>query len=617
MQTRNSSRSDNTSVKPVVNEGATSTEKEKLLREIQELESIVKQCEWNLETTRFRDVEKRATELLSSKTIPRRSKIPNVEVDLQNDLYRFAGLQCAQYRRQELIFNFNSMKEQWEDSIYALQIFLKNGKASLGKWVMPMSIDMNHLLTQTPIDDMKNLTSFLKNCKHNIDCYGVRQEQFLSLKERLSRMKYCVLQSNLGYTQITLELCGVYDSEDDKYINLVICIMYHSDRARPHKIEVDTTDKDKLSDDLRQRLKTSLKGFKILDLHTAFDKVLMEDNSAFTWIRTDDSDDSPMELTDVSSSEEEGFLAQVNSNRKKSLRKAGKTKREKRKQELQKKWNERKKRKAPLKSIGADEEEDEVDSRPKAKISRTESPLPRIPKKNEKEKVVASPSRQQKKIAKNLAEDTTPLMNPKVRLKQIKLNFQTKQATNSDSVDTNPLFQLNLRKKLDTKQLKTAKLITSTPISKNHKRIPSSSSLSIDSIPHIKPTKEIANKLNDSRNTNKLNSSRRSNRLSDSKDTGKMNDSRNTNRLDDSRNNNRLKDPKNTNKLDDSNSTTKLKESKKSNLPKNKNTLKKTNKSVQSKSKSNSKRITVRSTLRSNVPKTNQHPMRSGGKLKK
>jgi hypothetical protein len=48
--------------------------------------------------------------------------------------------------------------------------------------MMPVSVDMNQMLTETPIDDLKNLTSFIKNCKHNIDCYVVRQEQFISLK---------------------------------------------------------------------------------------------------------------------------------------------------------------------------------------------------------------------------------------------------------------------------------------------------------------------------------------------------------------------------------------------------------------------------------------------------
>lgn len=107
-------------------------------------------------------------------------------------------------------------------------------------------------------------------------------------------MKHCTLQSDMGFKQISLELYGVHDNESDTYINLIIHLLYHSDQARPSKIEVDTI-KSKLSDDTKQRLKIWLKKFKALDLQTAFDKILTEDNSTFTWMRVDDSE-SPLEL---------------------------------------------------------------------------------------------------------------------------------------------------------------------------------------------------------------------------------------------------------------------------------------------------------------------------------
>lgn len=107
-------------------------------------------------------------------------------------------------------------------------------------------------------------------------------------------MKHCTLQSDMGYTHIALELYGVHDKESDRYINLIIYLLYHSNNARPHKINIDTMEKNKLNDDLRQQLKVCLNEFKILDLPTAFDKILTED-SAFTWTRASDSD-SPLEL---------------------------------------------------------------------------------------------------------------------------------------------------------------------------------------------------------------------------------------------------------------------------------------------------------------------------------
>lgn len=106
-------------------------------------------------------------------------------------------------------------------------------------------------------------------------------------------MKHCTLQSDIGFKQISLELYGVHDNENDTYMNLIIHLLYHFDKARPSKIEIDRN-KGKLSDDTKQRLKISLKKFKVLDLQTAFNEILTED-STFTWTREDDSE-SPLEL---------------------------------------------------------------------------------------------------------------------------------------------------------------------------------------------------------------------------------------------------------------------------------------------------------------------------------
>lgn len=113
-------------------------------------------------------------------------------------------------------------------------------------------------------------------------------------QERLSDAKHCVLQSNIGYTQVSLELSGVHDNKDDEYMHIKVYLMYHSHNARPCKVEVESTGKNQLNNDKRLRMKSSLKIFKIYELKIAF-KMLMEDNSEFTWIQTDDDDDNPMD----------------------------------------------------------------------------------------------------------------------------------------------------------------------------------------------------------------------------------------------------------------------------------------------------------------------------------
>ncbi|KAL0134253.1 hypothetical protein PUN28_001209 [Cardiocondyla obscurior] len=272
---------------------AKAAEKKKLIEQIKELRFIIKQCKQDLQISCFKDVEKYVTKehLQRLEISPR--ELPNVEYDLQTDLYRFAGFWCVKSQRHELIFNFTSSNKEQKDYTYAVQIFIENKKSTLGKWVMPMSINMDQLLSETPIKEPKDLISFVKNCKHHVACYTVRQEQFLSLQKHISQIKYCTLQTDIGFRLISLELFGTYDKENNKYMNLIIHLRYYSDKARPYAIEVDTRDKSKLSDETKQKLKSWLKKFRMYNLQTAFDKILKED-SIFIWTQT--NDESLLEL---------------------------------------------------------------------------------------------------------------------------------------------------------------------------------------------------------------------------------------------------------------------------------------------------------------------------------
>ncbi|XP_011866539.1 PREDICTED: uncharacterized protein LOC105561296 [Vollenhovia emeryi] len=497
MQKRGSvSKGENRTVRPTSEGAAAVTEKERLLREVQELRCIIKQCEWSLQTVRFKDVKQRVTDRVLRDLVapPRLGRMPNVDVDLQSDLYRFAGFRCIKFQRNELVFSFTSTNGEQRDNAHAVQIFVKDGKGNLGKWVMPMSIDMNDILSETPIDQLKNVTAFIKNCKHNADCYAVRREQFLSLKESTSRMKHCTLQSDMGFKQLSLELCGVHDIESDSYINVIIYLLYHSDKARPHKIDVDSTNGRKLSDDTRQRLKACLKEFKISDLQTAFDKVL-EDNSTFTWVQTEDSE-SPLELNDTSISDEESFLTKLQSDRKRASRRL------KRKSELQKKWNKRKRQKnvANIKSS----EDDQEDSRSRAEVSRAESQR-RVPMRGKETKKATFISKR-RKSNKTLLEEATPVHKSKV-LKQTKLNFQAREATNSNANES--FFESKLCSRPDgpSKRPMTAEVFatsgkpfTSTPLRVNLTRLPLSPNLENNDLTSIETTKKTANKLGNSKN---------------------------------------------------------------------------------------------------------------------
>lgn len=135
-----------------------------------------------MNTLCFKDIEEHITKLQMPTTQLDFDKIPNVKADLQNEMYNLAGFNCVKYHRNEFVFNFTTINGLQEKNTYAVQIFIKNGKGFLGKWVMPMSINMNDILTKTPIDKIKNINVFLKNCQRHINCYVQRQEQYLKFK---------------------------------------------------------------------------------------------------------------------------------------------------------------------------------------------------------------------------------------------------------------------------------------------------------------------------------------------------------------------------------------------------------------------------------------------------
>ncbi|KYN35927.1 hypothetical protein ALC56_09718 [Trachymyrmex septentrionalis] len=483
METQSStsgSNNDNENIESA-NKDATATEKTKLRQEIKELRNIIKQHERNLQT-RFKEIENHLTKrpLETSLTF---SKILNVKVTLKNDLYRFAGFRCVKFQKNESVFNFTSTNEKQTDNTQAVQIFVKDGKTELGKWVMPVSININNILSKTPIDKLKKLSTFIKNCKHNVDCYTARQEQFLSLKEYMSSMKHCTLQSDMGFKQVSLELYGVHNSENNSYMNLIIHLLYHQDTARPYKVQVDTTNGNKLNDDIKQRLKTYFKKFKMLDLQTAFDEILSEDNSTFTWMQEDDTE-SLLELNDTSSSDE-NFIVQLQSERTRSLRKS------RRKRELKKKWSERIRRKTTTENTIEDSSEaNQETNHPNAKKRRIKSPQRVLIKKKKAEK--ATSVLKQKKINKNPIE-ITPFHKSKIKLKQTKLNFQTQAATTSNA---NQIFssESKLGNKPD-KRSKIPELITSTPLHPKIRNVPLSSTLEINDITRIDTTKKTANRL--------------------------------------------------------------------------------------------------------------------------
>ena len=292
--------------------------KSRLKNQIKELKSIILQMEWSLNLVKFGNT-KLAYDLNVPGSLINKDiyQVPNINIKLQSELYRYSGLYCVEISHKQYIFNFSPLNRYDKGNTFAVQILNKKNVGTLGKWIMPMSVDLNDLISEFPISKLKNIPRFVRTCKHYINCYMIRCQQFNALKDSICQIQDCTLQTNLGYTCINLELTGVHDVNNNVYINIILYLMYNINEARPHKIEVDSKTGDELNITTKKQLKTSLKCFKMFDLETAFHKMLIK--KPFTWSR-DNNEDSPVETNRFSCSEEEGYLKNFSFIRKKRLR---------------------------------------------------------------------------------------------------------------------------------------------------------------------------------------------------------------------------------------------------------------------------------------------------------
>ncbi|XP_076239547.1 uncharacterized protein LOC143182445 [Calliopsis andreniformis] len=290
--------------------------KDKLRKQIKELRSINMEMTCNLNIYCFKDVK-----VVTKPTDPEEinayaHEVVNVQTIFESELYRYAGFYCTKFLENEYVFKFSPSNKYDIKNTFGMQILIKDGKGTLGKWVMPMSIDLDDLKIEFSIDDPKNLPHFLRMCKNYIDCYFIRCEQYNTLMDTVSNIKDCKLQTSFGYTDFILELRGVYCVEDESYVDIIIFLIYAIDETRPYKIEVDSTiGRPKLNKRLRRQLQSSLQVFQLLDLQAAFD--CMFDKEPFIWSKLS-NDDTILQTNNLSSEEEEGFLETLLSSEKTS-----------------------------------------------------------------------------------------------------------------------------------------------------------------------------------------------------------------------------------------------------------------------------------------------------------
>ncbi|XP_076226620.1 uncharacterized protein LOC116432598 [Nomia melanderi] len=410
-------------------------EKDKLKKQIEELNSIILEMQWNLDLCAFKKIKTIPESNISSVPIdPDISKVPNINVELASDLFRFAGFRCIKFTKNEFIFNFSSQSKYDKDNIFAVQILHKKRKWTLGKWVMPISIDLEDLVCQFS-NDASDIPCFLKACKHYIDCYFLRCEQYNALKETVSHLKNCTLQTNDGYTNIILNLMGVHNVESNAYLNIDIHLRYNFDEIWPQHITVDSQTHQQLNTQIKQQLKESLICFKLCDLCKAFEK--MFNDTPFTWSKEDD-EDSPLEISNASGSDEEGFLDKFSFRKKETISKTGK------------------KRKRKVRDISKAYELNTSDS--------VEENNKSITLQNEEE---MSQNHSEHSINQNMNATVLPAHHVNTqyqkKLKQTKLKFKLNEKPNLH-MDPNTVTPRNMTSEEDALDINLDKVITSTPM---------------------------------------------------------------------------------------------------------------------------------------------------------
>lgn len=153
--------------------------KNKLKKQIEQLKSIILQIEWSLDILKFKNTKCIfRSNLVNNITA---NKIPNVNLQLKSELYRYSGFYCVKFSEEEYIFNFSPLNKYDRKNIFAVQILNDQKKGILGKWIMPMSIDLNDLTSDFPITELRKIPHFLKTCKQHIDSYFIRQTQYNTL----------------------------------------------------------------------------------------------------------------------------------------------------------------------------------------------------------------------------------------------------------------------------------------------------------------------------------------------------------------------------------------------------------------------------------------------------
>ncbi|KAL2714404.1 myb-like protein X isoform X2 [Vespula squamosa] len=210
-------------------------------------------------------------------------KDKNTSIILKNDLYRFSGIHCVKSDKP-IVIEFSAGNKVTNDSIFSIEILQIDGQYKIGKWVMPLSIDLNDILSKYPLGNSKNLKPFLKCCKHYIDCYIYRRKQYYDLKKFLGDVVNCTIDTNLGYTRIHLHMSGLQSIDFNERYNVTLFMAYKFNETLPYLINTEQREDQSSSEEIIQNFSKYFKPLRKLNLRDAFEKMI-NNKRHFYWTK--------------------------------------------------------------------------------------------------------------------------------------------------------------------------------------------------------------------------------------------------------------------------------------------------------------------------------------------
>lgn len=151
----------------------------KLVEEIKKLNHLIHVAEFTLSHTTFKNIQTVTTN--SNQPNPK-AKVHDGEMQINHELYQYSGIYCVAFEAHRYEFEFKTGCKYDDVKTYSVQILIVDGKKTLGKCILPISIDIDELIETTPLSDPRNISVLLKKCRHQILCHTMRLEQFHSLK---------------------------------------------------------------------------------------------------------------------------------------------------------------------------------------------------------------------------------------------------------------------------------------------------------------------------------------------------------------------------------------------------------------------------------------------------